>query len=109
MEVPTFNLEPENELLPKVGVYVTRISLDGGPFLNSVTNIGFRPTFNETKLTVETFVLGKGVPEHVARARLDFLYRLRDEKKFDSPGELRTQIALDVRRSQKFFRLLRQS
>src|SRR5262249_16732189 len=51
MQVPTLNLKPENELIPKTGVYVTLVSLDGGPLLKAVTNVGFRPTFNETSLT----------------------------------------------------------
>jgi riboflavin kinase / FMN adenylyltransferase len=72
-----------------------------------VTNVGFRPTFNETRMTIETFVLKDSVPETAAKERLEFLYRLRDEKKFQSADELRAQIALDVERSQKFFRLLR--
>jgi riboflavin kinase / FMN adenylyltransferase len=107
MRVPTLNLAPENELIPRVGVYITRISLDGGAFLTSVTNVGHRPTFNETGLTIETFVLNDPVPETVSGARLEFLYRLRDEKKFQSTDELRAQIATDVARAQKFFRLLR--
>src|SRR5262245_22060726 len=57
MQVPSLNLMPENELIPRVGVYISRIAVDGGPFLNAVTNVGFRPTFNETALTIETFVL----------------------------------------------------
>jgi len=104
--VPTINLQPKNELIPKTGVYVARISLDGGAFLNAVTNIGFRPTFGETNLTIETFVLDAPVPAQSAKANLEFLYRLRDERKFESPEELRRQIALDVQRAQKFFRLL---
>jgi riboflavin kinase / FMN adenylyltransferase len=106
MQVPTLNLEPQNELIPKVGVYVTRISLDNGPFMNAVTNVGFRPTFNETRLTVETFVLDKQVSGNADYARLEFIYRLRDEKKFASANELRSQIGLDVKRAQKFFRML---
>jgi riboflavin kinase/FMN adenylyltransferase len=106
MQIPTLNLEPENELTPKVGVYVTSISLDNGPMMNAVTNVGYRPTFNETQLTIETFVLGQPVPDNASKARLDFLYRLRDEKKFQSADELRAQIARDVKRAQKFFLLL---
>jgi riboflavin kinase/FMN adenylyltransferase len=104
MKVPTLNLEPDNELIPGRGVYVTRIALDGGQFLSAVTNIGIRPTFNETALTIETFVLSGNVPDEVSTARLDFLHRLRDERKFDSPDQLRSQIAVDVRRAQRFFR-----
>jgi len=106
LQAPTLNLEPENELIPRVGVYVTRISLDNSVFMDGVTNVGFRPTFGETQLTIETFVLNQPVPESPQKARLDFLYRLRDERKFRSADELREQIALDVQRAQKFFRLL---
>jgi len=106
MQVPTLNLQAENELIPKVGVYVTRVSLDGSTFMNAVTNVGFRPTFNEEGLTIETFVLDSVVPENATKARVVFLYRLRDEKKFGSPDELRKQIGVDVNRAQKFFRML---
>lgn len=106
MQTPTLNLDPENELIPRQGVYVTRISLDGGPYLDAVTNIGTRPTFNETSLTIETFVLRGHIPETVSGARLAFLRRLRDEKKFASAEDLRAQIGLDVRRAARLFRSL---
>jgi riboflavin kinase/FMN adenylyltransferase len=104
--VPTLNLKPENELIPRNGVYITKISLDERPFLNSVTNIGVRPTFDEKEVTIETFILNETVPANATTARLDFLRRLRDEVKFESPAELRTQIMKDVNRAQKFLRLL---
>jgi riboflavin kinase/FMN adenylyltransferase len=104
--VPTLNLKPENELLPAKGVYVTRMSLDGGPFLDSVTNVGFRPTFGESTLSIETFVLGASVPESVQSARLTFMKRLRDEVRFESPEALRKQIAADVAGTIQFFNRL---
>ena len=67
--VPTLNLAPENEVLPKTGVYVTRTrdlhSLAGARTTdlrpvrewNSITNVGYRPTFAGEGLTVETFLL----------------------------------------------------
>ena len=82
------------------------VGLCGGVFMDAVTNVGTRPTFGESGLTIETFVLSGTVPEEVAKARLDFIYRLRDERKFDSPEQLRSQIALDVGRAQKFFRMM---
>jgi riboflavin kinase/FMN adenylyltransferase len=106
MKVPTLNLESENELIPKNGVYITRIALDAGPLVDAITNIGTRPTFGESSLTIETFVLNASVPDDVARARLHFLHRLRDERKFDSPQELRSQIGIDVARTETFFRRL---
>ena len=74
--------------------------------MNAVTNVGFRPTFNETGLTIETFVLDNQVIDSPNTARLEFIYRLRDEKKFASAEELRSQIGLDVKRAQKFFKVL---
>ena len=106
MQVPTVNLQSDNELIPQTGVYVTRISLDNGPFLDAVTNVGVRPTFDESNLTIETFVISGTVPAAAERARLEFLHRLRDERKFPSPDALRQQIAIDVRRAQKLFRTL---
>ncbi len=104
--VPTLNLQPENELLPARGVYITRISLDGGPFLHSVTNIGVRPTFAGSTITVETFVLNDPVPDCVVSARLRCIKRLRDEMKFESPEALRRQITADVCNTQRFLRRL---
>ena len=106
--VPTLNLESENELLPARGVYVTRISLDrGSDCLDAVTNVGVRPTFGEDKLAIETYVLHDPVPPAAARARLQFLHRIRDERRFDSAESLRQQIGRDVRTATRFFKMLR--
>jgi riboflavin kinase / FMN adenylyltransferase len=56
--VPTLNLAAENEVLPAVGVYVTRTrDLDTGREWNSITNVGYRPTFGGDALTIETYLL----------------------------------------------------
>ena len=104
--VPTLNLATAAEVLPAVGVYVTRTQdIDGsnGRSWPSVTNVGYRPTFGGTELSIETFLLAtlEGAPR---RIRVEFLRRLRDEKKFDSPEKLKTQILADVRRAQAYFR-----
>jgi riboflavin kinase/FMN adenylyltransferase len=106
LTVPTLNIETANELIPRFGVYITRIGLDDGPSLDSITNIGVRPTFGDGGLTIETFVLHEAVPEHPVTASLQFMRRVRDEIKFESPEALRRQIALDVRTAERFFRLL---
>src|SRR5277367_2870474 len=55
---PTLNLAPEQELLPARGVYITRTLLEGETkSRRSVTNVGMRPTFNGSALTVETHLL----------------------------------------------------
>lgn len=106
--VPTLNLRPDNEIIPRRGVYVTHThDLGSGRRWESVTNVGYRPTFeNGHDLSIETFLLQSldGDPPH--RIRVEFLHRLRDEKKFASPAELKTQILRDVGRAMKYFRLL---
>jgi riboflavin kinase/FMN adenylyltransferase len=105
---PTLNLTPEQELLPARGVYVTRTRIDGeSRTRRSVTNIGVRPTFNGSALSVETHVLeplGEATP---GRIEIHFWKRLREEKKFSGPEELRIQIAEDIRSADKFFARLR--
>lgn len=105
--VPTLNLAPIEEQLPKVGVYVTHTLLNGVSY-DSVTNVGFKPTFGDHRLTVETFLLNFSGQIDEADMEIEFLYRLRDEMKFQNPAILKVQIQEDARRSLKFFRLFQQ-
>lgn len=106
--VPTLNLAPVEEQLPKVGVYVTRTKV-GENLFDSVTNVGHKPTFGDNQgLTVETFLLDfRGGEIREPDMEIEFLYRLRDEIKFQNPAILKVQIQEDARRSLKFFRLQR--
>ena len=105
---PTLNLAPEQELLPERGVYVTRTRIDGeSRTRRSVTNIGVRPTFNGSALSVETHVLEPLDEASPARIEVEFWKRLREEKKFSGPEELRAQIAQDIASANKFFTRLR--
>jgi phosphoribosyl 1,2-cyclic phosphate phosphodiesterase len=105
---PTLNLSAEQELLPRRGVYITRTCLDGEqPSRRSVTNIGTRPTFNGSALSVETHLLEAQLSSPPKRIELRFWERLRDEKKFSGPEELRGQIARDISRANRFFSRLR--
>jgi riboflavin kinase / FMN adenylyltransferase len=100
---PTANLHPHNRVIPANGVYVTGTLIDG-QWRRSVTNVGVRPTFEtETEPSVETFVLDWSGDLYGDVIRVRFLYRLRDEKKFDSLESLKTQIGEDVRRAESYF------
>jgi phosphoribosyl 1,2-cyclic phosphate phosphodiesterase len=105
---PTLNLAPDQELLPGRGVYITRTHFAGlARSVRSVTNVGMRPTFDGTALTIETHLL-EAVPENTPqRIEVRFWKRLRAEKKFSGPEELRAQIAKDIAQAQRFFALLR--
>jgi len=121
---PTLNLAPEQSLLPRRGVYITRTCLEGEQFSRrSVTNIGMRPTFNGSAISIETHLLDVTPPsnqaqdfarsQHAAtfappkRIEVRFWQRLRDEKKFTGPEELRAQIARDIAAAHRFFSRLR--
>jgi riboflavin kinase/FMN adenylyltransferase len=105
--VPTLNLLPNNPLVPADGVYLTRMALEGGAFMDALTNVGIRPTFAEVERTVETHLLDDplGVGEGVAR--LCFMRRLRDELKFPDAHALKRQIGADIAFANKFFRRLK--
>jgi phosphoribosyl 1,2-cyclic phosphate phosphodiesterase len=105
---PTLNLAAEQELLPARGVYVTRTCLDGETrSRRSVTNIGMRPTFNGSTLSVETHLLDAKLATKPNRMEVRFWKRLREEKKFSGPEELRAQIATDIAAVNRFFSRLR--
>ena len=107
---PTLNLAAEQELLPARGVYVTRTRLDGETRSHrSVTNIGVRPTFNGSSLSIETHLLDAQLSSAPKRIEVRFWKRLREEKKFTGPEELRAQIAADIARANRFFSSLRHS
>jgi riboflavin kinase/FMN adenylyltransferase len=102
---PTLNLAPEQELLPKPGVYATEAALQGRAY-RAATNVGFRPTFNGTHLSIETHLFD--FSETITKGRLEvrFWERLRDERKFRGPVELREQIASDIQQARELFRRL---
>jgi riboflavin kinase/FMN adenylyltransferase len=105
---PTLNLRSEQELLPARGVYITRTVIEGEPSSHrSVTNVGMRPTFNGTALTVETHLLDYSGNFSPKRIEVRFWKKLREEKKFGGPEELKAQIARDIERANVFFARLR--
>jgi riboflavin kinase / FMN adenylyltransferase len=105
--VPTLNLAPENEVLPRTGVYVTRtFDLTSGTRWNSITNVGFRPTFDGEGLTVETFLLTPLEGAHPDRVEVSFLARVRDERRFPTPDALKAQILRDVSVANRLHRRL---
>jgi riboflavin kinase / FMN adenylyltransferase len=104
--VPTLNLDTAAEVLPADGVYITRTyDLDSPRRWNSITNIGMRPTFGGAERTIETFLL-QSLDHPPVRIRVDFLRRVREERKFDDAAALKQQILRDVARAQAYFRRL---
>ena len=111
--VPTLNLAPYAERLPAPGVYITWATIasnasndePAGPRrFRSVTNVGYRPTFGGRELGVETHLLESWPGPPPESMEVSFLYRLRSERKFDTPDQLKAQIIQDIRRATNYFR-----
>jgi riboflavin kinase/FMN adenylyltransferase len=102
--VPTLNIEPEQELLPARGVYVTDAALPGrfDRRWPAVTNVGIRPTFDGQRLTVESHLLGFFEEVSGGAMEVSFCCRLRGEQKFASAEELRAQVLRDIARAERF-------
>ncbi len=98
---PTANILTKNEITPP-GVFVTEAVL-GKEIFPSVTNIGFRPTFNQDFLQVEAFLFDFQRSIYGQRIRLRFLRKIRDEKKFATPELLVNQIRQDVEVAREYF------
>ena len=106
--VPTLNLQTDAEVLPKTGVYVTRTrDPETARQWPSITNVGYRPTFNGHGLTIETYLLaplGDAAPSEIS---VEFLRWVREERKFDSADALKAQILRDAARANAYHRRLR--
>jgi riboflavin kinase/FMN adenylyltransferase len=105
--VPTLNLAPQAGIRPANGVYVTSaLDPESGDCWRAVTNVGVRPTFNGTEPAIETFVLTDWTGPAPRALRVEFLKRLRDERRFPSAEELKAQILADAAKARRYFRLL---
>lgn len=105
--VPTLNIEPNTEVLPPEGVYISRTrDVADGRTWSSITNIGRRPTFDGDRLTIETFLLDAFDGRNPAGIAVELMRHVREERKFASPEELKTQIFRDVGRAKAYHRRL---
>ncbi|HXC52243.1 MAG TPA: bifunctional riboflavin kinase/FAD synthetase [Candidatus Limnocylindrales bacterium] len=94
----TANLKPETALVPGDGVFVTVARL-GRSRVDSVTSIGTTPTFGGTERAIEAHIFAELGDLYGKPLALEFLEKLRDQKRFESPAALTEQIASDVERA----------
>ncbi len=101
---PTINFKNlfEDQLIPKSGVYFTKIKFykifekfEKEEFF-SMTNIGFRPTFNYKIFQMESHIISDNFKKlHSNKFNIEFIKRIRDEIKFSSINKLRVQLEKD--------------
>lgn len=92
---PTANtVIPENRVVPKDGVYLTRVTVDGQTY-KGITNIGSKPTVDVEEKNIETYISDFNRDIYGETIKIEFLKFLRDIQKFDSLESLKKQLKKD--------------
>ncbi len=101
---PTANLDVRGLVTPPTGVYAVHVQLHG-KLLRGVANLGSRPTLGTDthKLQLEVHLLEFNEEIYGEKLSVQFVQRLREEKKFESLDALRHQIASDVAAAKRCF------
>jgi riboflavin kinase/FMN adenylyltransferase len=93
--IPTANINLQDELCPKTGIYAVTVEY-GGRQYKAVANIGYSPTFEDHEFTVEVHILDFDGSIYGEVIRVNFIRRIRDEIKFSDISELVDQIKKDI-------------
>jgi riboflavin kinase/FMN adenylyltransferase len=104
LNIPTGNLSPVDELIPKRGVYAVEVEMDTGRYYG-VCNIGHDPTFGENPLSIETHLLDFSGDILGKELAINFVKLLREERAFNVESELAEQIMEDIERARELFGL----
>ena len=100
--IPTANINLHDELCPKTGIYAVTVERQDKQF-KGVANIGYSPTFDDHEFTVEVHILDFDKDIYDEKIRVNFIQRIRDEKKFSGIDELIEQIHKDIAAAREIF------
>lgn len=103
---PTANILFQDELCPKYGVYAVRAEIDGSLY-DGVANMGVSPTFGDNMFTAEVHLFDFSADIYGKKIKVDFIERLREEKKFSGLEELSSQIKKDVEKAKEILSKLK--
>jgi riboflavin kinase/FMN adenylyltransferase len=92
---PTANVEVEDYVVPKLGVYATRTRLPDGREVPGVANLGNNPTTGEVETRLETWLFDFDEDLYGQVIETDLIAFLRPELKFDSIELLVEQVLRD--------------
>lgn len=99
LHFPTANIriEREEKLIPGDGVYAVLVHLKGKPY-KGILNIGFKPTFGSQERAIEVHILDFDSNIYNQRIEIEFVDKIREERRFKSPSELTIQMKRDRKR-----------
>ncbi|MBN2157988.1 MAG: bifunctional riboflavin kinase/FAD synthetase [Spirochaetes bacterium] len=94
---PTANIHPlhHEKIIPGDGVYAVHVLFQNGTKGNGMLNIGSNPTFSDTDRSIEAYIFDFNETIYDSVITVQFLAKIRDEIKFDSPEKLIRQIERD--------------
>ncbi len=93
---PTANLEFEDFIIPKFGVYFCNINIENKTY-KALANIGIRPSFNLSEPLIEVHIPNFSQDIYGKKIKVELVKFIRDEKKFNSIDELKAQISDDIK------------
>ena len=103
MGFPTINFFDVKKLTPSKGVYLTKVCYTG-KYYNSITNVGVNPTVESgDNIKIETYIFDFCYDIYGKKVTVEFLDKLRNEKKFDNLESLINQIENDKKKALKYF------
>ena len=99
---PTCNIDLENYVIAKPGVYAVKIYLPKkNKYLKGIANLGYRPTFNQKRILLEVNIFNFYRNLYNKKLIIEFIKFIRNEKKFDGINHLRKQINKDIKLAKK--------
>jgi riboflavin kinase/FMN adenylyltransferase len=90
------SLNADNKFIPQLGVYLCKVHIEAGEYYG-LTNMGYRPTLNKDEgIHIETHILGFDSDIYGQKIEIQFMEKIRSEKRFNSFEDLKSQISADL-------------
>ena len=105
---PTANIKIDSQwkILPADGVYAVKVDINSNQYY-AMLNIGKRPTIADNRSTIEVYIFDFSADIYGTDIKVEFVKRIRDEKKFNDLEALKSQLKIDAINCKQIFNLLR--
>ncbi|WP_163938274.1 bifunctional riboflavin kinase/FAD synthetase [Paraferrimonas sp. SM1919] len=103
---PTANIHLKRDIPPLLGIVAVKVSIEAGPWLNGVANIGTRPTVAGQQILLEAHIFDFNDNLYGKRICVEIVKKIRDEQPFGSLNELKIQITKDAKAARAYLEAL---
>ena len=104
---PTANIKIDDQwkILPKNGVYVVDVLVKDQNFFGML-NLGFRPSLDDNSFAIEVHLFDFNSNIYHEKIKIEFLQRIRSEKKFENLDQLKSQLKIDEFKCKKILGII---